>query len=67
MEPAFQASPDPWRLVHARRPLGFELAKLESLYALANGTLGVRGGLEEDRSPSQGSFLTGVWERTPIE
>ena len=67
MEPAHQASPDPWRVVHARRPLAYELAKLESLFALANGTLGVRGGLEEDRSPTQGSFLTGVWERTPIE
>ena len=67
MEPAFQASPDPWRWVHAQRPAESEQAKLESLFALANGTLGVRGGFEEDRSPSQGSFLTGVWERTPIE
>src|SRR5579859_2500183 len=67
MEPAYQASPDPWRIVHAHRPKGFELAKFESLFALANGTLGVRGSLEEDRSPTQGTFLTGVWERTPIE
>ncbi len=67
MEPAYQASPDPWRVVHAQRPKGFELAKFESLFALANGTLGVRGALEEDRSPTQGTFLTGVWERTPIE
>jgi beta-phosphoglucomutase len=67
MEPAFQASPDPWRLVHAQRPAESEQAKLESLFALANGTLGVRGGFEEDRSPTQGSFLTSVWERTPIE
>lgn len=67
MEPAYQASPDPWRVVHAKRPKGFELAKFESLFALANGTLGVRGSLEEDRSPTQGTFLTGVWERTPIE
>jgi alpha,alpha-trehalose phosphorylase len=67
MDPVYPAAVDPWRVVHARRPLGFELAKLESLFALANGTLGVRGGLEEDRSPTQGSFLTGVWERTPIE
>ncbi|WP_230473502.1 beta-phosphoglucomutase [Dyella choica] len=65
VEPADQASP--WRVVHAQRPLGLERAKLESLFALANGTLGVRGGLEEDHSPTQGSFLTGVWERTPIE
>ncbi len=64
---AHQASVDPWRLVHAHRPSYDEQAKLESLFALANGSLGVRGGLEEGRSPTQGSFLTGVWERTPIE
>lgn len=67
MEPVFQASPDPWRLVHAHRPAVSEQAKLESLFALANGALGVRGGLEEDRSPTQGTFLAGAWERTPIE
>ncbi|GAB2575233.1 beta-phosphoglucomutase [Dyella jejuensis] len=67
MEPAYQVTADPWRLAHTHRPAESEQAKLESLFALANGTLGVRGGLEEGRSPSQGSFLTGVWERTPIE
>ena len=67
MEPARQVATDPWRLVYAHRPTGNEQAKLESLFALANGMLGVRGGLEEDRSPTQGTFLTGVWERTPIE
>ena len=57
---------DPWRLVrHERDPAGF--AQEESLFALANGALGVRGGLEEGNSPSQGSFLSDVWERTPIE
>ena len=45
-------------------PDGF--AQDESLFALANGALGVRGGFEEDASPSQGSFLSGVWERSPI-
>ncbi|RUL62144.1 beta-phosphoglucomutase [Dyella dinghuensis] len=64
---ARQASIDPWRMVIAHRPTESEQARLESLFALANGTLGVRGGLEEGRSPTQGSFLTGVWERTPIE
>jgi beta-phosphoglucomutase len=56
---------DPWQLVrrgHDRA--GF--AQDESLFALANGSLGVRGGLEEDDSPSQGCFLAGVWERSPI-
>ena len=66
-ETAPQASTDPWRMVIAHRPTESEQARLESLFALANGTLGVRGGLEEGRSPTQGTFLTGVWERTPIE
>ncbi|WP_284343852.1 beta-phosphoglucomutase [Dyella mobilis] len=66
-EPAGLDSPDPWRVVHASRPTPDERPVLESLFALANGTLGVRGGLEEQSSPTQGSFLSGVWERTPIE
>jgi len=56
---------DPWQLVRRGRDrAGF--AQDESLFALANGSLGVRGGLEEDDSPSQGCFLAGVWERSPI-
>lgn len=57
---------DPWRLVRTERD-PTRAAHHESLFALANGVLGVRGGLEEAPSPSQGSFLAGVWERTPIE
>lgn len=38
----------------------------ETLFALANGSLGVRGGVEESASPTQGSYLAGVWERAPI-
>ncbi|CAM5242650.1 beta-phosphoglucomutase [Rhodanobacter lindaniclasticus] len=57
---------DPWQLVrHGTDPAGF--AQDESLFALANGTLGVRGNLEEADSPSQATLLSGVWERTPIE
>jgi beta-phosphoglucomutase len=41
-------------------------ARDETLFALANGSLGVRGGFEESTSPTQGSFLSGVWERSPI-
>ncbi|WP_158879771.1 beta-phosphoglucomutase [Rhodanobacter sp. L36] len=41
-------------------------ARDETLFALANGSLGVRGGFEESPSPTQGSFLAGVWERAPI-
>jgi len=63
-EPA--AAVDPWSIVRrGTAPAGF--AQDESLFALANGALGVRGGLEEDPSPSQGSFLAAAWERTPIE
>lgn len=57
---------DPWRLRRGggriRRP-AFE----ETLFALSNGALGVRGGLEEYPSDSQGSFLSAVWERSDIE
>jgi beta-phosphoglucomutase len=67
MDSADHGSVDPWRLLHASRPTATEQPTLESLFALSNGTLGVRGGLEEQTSPTQGSFLTGVWERTPIE
>ncbi|WP_233510938.1 beta-phosphoglucomutase [Dyella psychrodurans] len=64
---ALHGSSDPWRLVYSRRPTENDRATLESLFALANGVLGVRGGLEEGGSRTQGTFLTGVWERTPIE
>ena len=56
---------DPWCLVDATHERT-NAAHMESLFALANGALGVRGGLEEDHSPTQGSFLAGAWERTPI-
>lgn len=60
------ADVDPWRVVrHSTDPADF--AQDESLFALANGALGVRGGLEEAPGPSHGSFLAGAWERTPIE
>lgn len=60
------APTDPWVLTrHGTDPAGF--AQDESLFALANGALGVRGGLEEGESPSQASFLSAAWERTPIE
>ena len=64
--PAASTAIDPWRIVrHGTDPAGF--AQDESLFALANGSLGVRGGLEEAPGPTQGSFLAGAWERTPIE
>lgn len=56
---------DPWRLTQR----GFDPARAardETLFALANGTLGVRGALEEGDSPSDGSFLSSVFEQNPI-
>ncbi len=61
-----QAAIDPWLLTrHGTDPAGF--AQDESLFALANGTLGVRGNLEESDSASQATLLSAVWERTPID
>jgi alpha,alpha-trehalose phosphorylase len=57
---------DPWQVVRDSTDSA-DFAQDESLFALANGALGVRGGLEEGDSPSQGSFLAGAWERTPID
>ncbi len=56
---------DPWRLTQTQRDARHD-ARDETLFALANGALGVRGGFEESASPTQGSFIAGVWERAPI-
>lgn len=37
-----------------------------SLYALANGSLGVRGGFEEGRGDGDGCYLAAVYEHNPI-
>jgi len=53
-----------WRLTlagHASR----QRAHRDTLFALANGRLGVRGGAEEDGG-SGGCFLAEAWQRTPI-
>lgn len=63
---AATTAPDPWRFSRSGRDPA-SLARDESLFALANGALGVRAGLEEGESASHGCFLSGVWERTPIE
>ena len=64
--PSSTTPTDPWVLTRRFNDPG-SFAQDESLFALSNGSLGVRGGLEEGDSPTQGSFLAGVWERTPIE
>ncbi|TAL72513.1 MAG: beta-phosphoglucomutase, partial [Rhodanobacter sp.] len=56
---------DAWRL-HRRDGGPMDRAVNESLFVLANGTLGVRAGSEEGSSPTQACFLVGVWERSPI-
>jgi len=66
LPPSSCARRDPWVLTsHNADPACF--AQEESLFALSNGALGVRGGLEEDDNASHGCFLAGAWERTPIE
>lgn len=48
---------------------GFDVANAardESLFALANGALGVRGGLIGGDSASDGAFLAGFFEQAPI-
>lgn len=54
----WQLSQSHWQPAHAARD--------ETLFALADGMLGVRGGFEESPSSTQGSFLSGAWERSPI-
>lgn len=56
---------DPWCLTQSNWQADVA-ARDETLFALANGALGVRGGLEESASPTQGTFIAGVWERAPI-
>lgn len=41
-------------------------AQAETLFALANGELGIRGGREEQPSATDGALLAGVYERVPI-
>lgn len=41
-------------------------ARDETLFALANGALGVRGGFEEQGSPTDGCFLAAAFERNAI-
>jgi alpha,alpha-trehalose phosphorylase len=66
LPPLGRAWRDPWVVTRQNAdPAAF--AQDESLFALSNGALGVRGGLEEGDSASQACFLAGAWERTPIE
>jgi beta-phosphoglucomutase len=63
-EPRYEV--DPWRV----REVGLDPAlagRSESVFALANGMLGLRGTLEEDgATPAHGTFLNGFYESAPI-
>jgi len=57
---------DRWRLILRDEGLSGSAAQAETLFALANGALGVRGGREEQASPTDGALLASVYEQVPI-
>ena len=58
--------PERWRLLMSDEGPSANAAQAETLCALANGLLGVRGGREEQSSPTDGAFMASVYERLPI-
>jgi len=57
---------DPWRLTETVFDAG-DLGRTETLFAVANGYLGMRGNLEEGRdSHTHGTFINGFHETWPI-
>ena len=60
------AVPTRWQLHMSEEGPSANAAQAETLFALANGLLGVRGGREEQPSPTDGAFLASVYERLPI-
>lgn len=57
---------EPWRVTESGLQLD-ELARSESLFALANGHVGLRGNLEEgEPSGIPGTYLNSVYERRPL-
>ncbi|MBB1509263.1 glycoside hydrolase family 65 protein [Tessaracoccus sp. MC1756] len=58
---------DPWRLVEVE-PSAHDVGTTESLFAVGNGYLGMRGNPEEGRvSYANGTFINGFHETWPIE
>ncbi len=58
---------DEWRLIETRFDLG-DVGKTESLFAVGNGYLGLRGNYEESRDAHvQGTFVNGFHETWPIQ
>jgi alpha,alpha-trehalose phosphorylase len=57
---------DPWRLVETRYSAD-DLSLTETLFAVANGYLGMRGNAEEGRPVhAHGTFINGFHETWPI-
>ena len=58
--------PDPWRLTESFYD-GTDLGTTETLFAVGNGYLGMRGNVEEGHdSHSHGTFINGFHETWPI-
>src|SRR5260221_14187547 len=60
------AAAEGWQLVMTDEGRSDNAAQAETLFCLANGALGVRGGREEQSSPTDGALLAGVFESVPI-
>nr|MDQ3326262.1 family 65 glycosyl hydrolase [Actinomycetota bacterium] len=57
---------EPWCLRETRLDLD-NLARMESLFAVSNGHIGLRGNLDEgEPSGVPGTYLNGVHERRPL-
>lgn len=64
MKPRF--APDPWRLHESNLDLDF-LPQIESIFALANGHLGLRANLDEgEPNGTPGTYLNSVHELRPM-
>lgn len=61
--PAYAVEPWVVREVGVRRALA---RRSETVFSLANGSLGIRGALEERRGSAHGTYLNGFHERAPI-
>jgi alpha,alpha-trehalose phosphorylase len=60
-------APEPWAVRETALDVGF-LAQSESIFALANGHLGLRGNLDEGEPRGlSGTYLNGVYESYPLE
>src|SRR6201995_6196793 len=57
---------EPWQVRETRLDLNI-LAQSESLFALSNGHIGIRGNLDEgEPSALPGTYLNALWEARPL-